>query len=122
MNQYSKGKVSVVEISGGPPAGADVQIKLLGEDLGVLDTYADKIVSYLKKQSGLINIDKSIKSGTSKIVFTPDNEKLADVGLTKDQVGLWLRTYASGFTLDTVLFGKKRRTLYSELTRMTACQ
>ncbi|MGB2732031.1 MAG: efflux RND transporter permease subunit [Microgenomates group bacterium] len=109
LNQYSKGKVSVVEISGGPPAGADVQIKLLGEDLGVLDTYADKIVSYLKKQSGLINIDKSIKSGTSKIVFTPDNEKLADVGLTKDQVGLWLRTYASGFTLDTVLFGKKEK-------------
>ncbi|OGK26324.1 hypothetical protein A3C28_02290 [Candidatus Roizmanbacteria bacterium RIFCSPHIGHO2_02_FULL_39_9] len=106
---YTKGTFSVVEMTGGPPAGADIQIQLLGDELGVLDQYADKIIGYLKKQSGVVNIDKSIKSGTSKVVFVPDNTKILTAGLTVDQIGLWLRTYASGFTLDSILFGDEKK-------------
>lgn len=106
FTNYSKGVFSVVELSGGPPAGADIQIQLLGEDLGVLEEYADKIIVYLKKESGVVNVDKSIKPGTSKVVFVPDKTKFVGANLTLDQVGLWLRTYASGFTLDSVLFGQ----------------
>ena len=106
---YSNGTFTVVEMTGGPPAGADIQIQLLGEDLGVLDSYADKIISFLKKQPGVVNIDKSIKSGTSKVVFVPDETKIIDAGLTVDQIELWLRTYASGFTLDSILFGDKKK-------------
>lgn len=98
---YHQGKLSVIEQSGGPPAGADVQIKLFGNDLTVLDRYATTLQAFLKKQSGVTNIDTSIKSGTSKIVFTPDYQKMIDAGVTQDQIGLWLRTYASGFTVDT---------------------
>ncbi len=95
---YTKGKVSITEVSGGPPAGSDVQVKLFGDDLKVLDTYADIFINYLKTQPGLDNIDKSIKPGTSKVVFVPDKDKIAKAGLTIDAVGLWLRTYASGFS------------------------
>ena len=98
---YQKGKFSVIEESGGPPAGSDVQIKLFGTDLAALDGYANKIEGYLQKQPGITNVDKSIKSGTSKIVFVPDAQKMIDAGVTQDQVGSWLRTYASGSTLDS---------------------
>lgn len=109
FTNYTKGTFTVVELTGGPPAGADLQIKLVGDDLGVLDQYADKIEVYLKNQPGVVNVDKSIKSGTSKVVFTPDQTKITDAGLTVDQIGLWLRTYASGFTLDSMLFGDKEK-------------
>lgn len=102
---YPKGKFSVVELTGGPPAGADVQVKLLGEDLSVLDHYADQIVEFLNTQQGIYNIEKSLKQGTSKVVFEPDDAKLAEEGISVDQVGLWLRTYASGFTLDSLRQG-----------------
>ncbi len=102
---YNRGTLTVQELSGGPPAGADIQIKLLGDDLATLDTYADKIADYLKKQPGITNVDKSIKPGTSKLVFIPDQQKLADANISPDVLGLWLRTYASGFTLDTIKFG-----------------
>jgi HAE1 family hydrophobic/amphiphilic exporter-1 len=98
---YQKGKFSVVEESGGPPAGSDIQIKLFGDNLTTLDSYANKLEAYLQKQPGVTNVDKSIKSGTSKIVFVPNYQKMIDAGVTQDQVGLWLRTYASGFTLDS---------------------
>ncbi len=97
---YNKGTISVLEESGGPPAGADLQIKLSGEDLTVLDSYANKLQDYMKKQPGETNVAKSIKSGTSKIVFVPDYQKMLDASITQDTIGFWLRTYASGFTLE----------------------
>ncbi len=103
--EYSKGKFSILELSGGPPAGADIQVKLLGDDLGVLDTYAQQTVTFLQNQEGITNIDKSLKQGTSKVVFQPDKSSLIEQEVTTDQIALWLRTYASGFILDTVRFG-----------------
>ena len=83
---YQPGTVSVIEQSGGPPAGADIQIKLFGNDLATLDKYANDLEAYLKKQPGVTNVDKSIKTGTSKIVFIPDQQKMIDAGVTQDQV------------------------------------
>jgi len=104
---YQKGALSVLEESGGPPAGADVQIKYSGDDLAVLDNYAEKTVNFLKKQSGIANVSKSVKTGTSKLVFVPDQQKLADSGIGIDTIGLVLRSYASGFTLDTKKFNNE---------------
>lgn len=104
LRDYSKGKVQVVEISGGPPAGADLQIKLFGSDLSLLDSYAGKIQEYLKTQSGVTNIDKTIKPGTSKLTFIPDKSKLAANNISADQLGFWLRLYASGFKADDFKF------------------
>jgi HAE1 family hydrophobic/amphiphilic exporter-1 len=99
---YQKGKVSIAEQTGGPPAGADVQIKLFGPDLNVLDTYANKVEDYLAKQTGVADVDKSIKPGTSKLVFVPDQAKLSQNSLSQDQIGYWLRLYASGFSSSTI--------------------
>lgn len=117
---FSKGTLSVVELSGGPPAGADAQITLLGDDLSQLDTYADTIMTFLQKRPGLTNVDKSIKSGTSKIVFRPDKEKLAAEGLTIETIALWLRTYASGFTLDTIKLESEDEDIVFKTTEKTA--
>ena len=101
---YTKGKLSVVEQSGGPPAGADVQIKILGDDLSVLDQKANEVVRYLEKEKGVANIEKSIKPGTGKLVFVPDNAKLASNGVDVNSLGYWLRLYASGIKFDSNKF------------------
>jgi multidrug efflux pump subunit AcrB len=101
---FSAGKITVQEESGGPPAGSDIQIKLSGDDLTVLNQYADKVEQFLGKTPGAVNIDKSIQPGTSKLVFVPDQAKVADAGLTTDQLGFWLRLFGSGFSTDSVKF------------------
>ncbi len=104
FKEYARAQVSVVELSGGPPAGADIQIELLGDDLSILNQYADRIEEYLKKQPGITNTAKSINEGTSAIVFVPDQDSVAQRGLTMDTLGLWTRIYGSGFTLQEVNF------------------
>lgn len=101
LKNYSKGVITVTEVSGGPPAGADIQIKLLGEDLSVLDRYADQVISYLKDQNGIVEPKKSIKEGTSKIVFTPQKEIMTTHNIGAETIAGWLRTFASGLKLDS---------------------
>ena len=96
FKNFQAGKLSVIEQSGGPPVGSDVQIKLLGDDLSILNSKADEVSRYLENQQGVTNVEKSIKSGTSKLVFTPDASLLADKNITIDQLGGFLRLYASG--------------------------
>ncbi len=104
FKDYQKGKFQVIEQSGGPPVGADVQIKLLGDDLAVLDKKADEVVIYLEKNQGITNAEKSIKSGTSKIVFSPSQELLTENNISVDQIGGLLRLYASGVQFENNKF------------------
>lgn len=104
FREYSKGTVSIVEVSGGPPAGSDLQIKLFGPDLKALDGYASQIEDYLKSQPGVTNINRSIKPGTSKLTFVPDKAALAANNITTDQIGFAMRLYASGFEADEFKF------------------
>ncbi len=116
LKNYARGVLTVQELSGGPPAGADIQITYLGDDLTVLDGYANQTMDFLKKQPGLTNVDKSIKPGTSKLVFVPNKESLIENGLTVDSVASWLRIYASGMTLDTVKFGEDEEDIVLRLS------
>lgn len=99
---YNTGILSVNEQSGGPPAGSDIDIKLFGPDLITLETYANKIMDYLKTQPGATNVNKSIKSGTSKIAFVPNEQQMAGYGLTQDVTGFWLRLFATGIKIDSI--------------------
>ena len=106
FSQYQLGTLTVIESTGGPPAGSDVQIKLLGSDLGTLNSYADKVVAHLQQQPGVTNVQKSILSGTSRLVFHPDYAKMSDSGVSVDTIGLWMRIYGSGFQLNSINFDK----------------
>lgn len=107
--KYTDGKLSVVEESSGPPAGSDLQMTIRGDDLEKLNAYADSLVSYLSSQKGTIDAKKSVKPGTSKLVFVPDQTLLSQYGLTTDGLGLWLRTFASGFSLSDAKYEKDTR-------------
>jgi HAE1 family hydrophobic/amphiphilic exporter-1 len=106
---YEKAEVSIVELSGGPPAGSDLQITLLGDDLNTLDGYAKQIQDYLDDQPGTTNIESSLKAGTSKLVFVPDYAELSDRGISQGQIGQTLRMFASGMEIDSINVGEEER-------------
>lgn len=101
-------KITILEESGGPPAGSDVVVQLFGEDLVALDAYADQVIAELERTQGVLNIEKSIKPGTSALVFVPDADQMTALGISSQQVAGLLRTYASGFELDDVALNGDR--------------
>jgi HAE1 family hydrophobic/amphiphilic exporter-1 len=104
FKDYTSGKIAVTESTGGPPAGADLQITLLGDDLTILSQYADKIEGFLQTQPGASDVDRSIKSGTSKITFKPNLTLLSENNITLDQIGGTLRFFASGMKINSYTF------------------
>lgn len=97
---YSVGELQVVELSGGPPAGEDLQVTLLGDDLATLEQLGEKVKQYLQTKEGVTNASVSVPPGTSKLLFEPDLNKLQDTGVSLDQIGLISRLFVSGLTVD----------------------
>lgn len=106
-------KATVFSQSGGPPAGSDVTVKIVGEELGQLQIIANDIIKKLETNSGVFNIEKSVKQGNSKIVFNPNLEQLSKYGITTQELGLWMRAAVSGFELYEADFSQ-----FSEKTKI----
>jgi HAE1 family hydrophobic/amphiphilic exporter-1 len=106
----SEGDFSATQASGGPPAGADLQIKLLGDDLPTLEDYGARVAEFLTATPGTANVSLSIEGGSSKIVFVPDRAELAARGLSDRDLSFWLRTLGQGFTVKKdARFGEDER-------------
>lgn len=101
FDSYNQAKVTVSAPSGGPPAGSDITVKVLGEDLDELNRLADAVVQRLEETEGVVNIDKSAKAGASKIVFEPILNQVVTSDISLQTIGFWLRIALSGFELAT---------------------
>ncbi len=113
---FNQGKVSVSQLSGGPPAGSDLQLKLLGEDFATLETLAEKTKQFIESLPGTNNISISLSSEGKKLVFSPDDAKLASFGLSGNQTASLLRAIASGITVkEDVRFDEDKRDLIIRL-------
>ncbi len=96
---YNQGALSASQLSGGPPAGSDLELKLLGSDLSTIETYGKKVSDFLKGEAGITAVNTSIATGASKIVFEPNKELFAKNGLNENDSAFLLRTLGSGFTI-----------------------
>ncbi len=95
--------IDVVELAGGPPAGADFEARILGEDMKVLQDLAEKYKGLLSDIPGTINEKTSLNLSPGEFTFQLDPQKLALSGLTSSQVATVLRTALSGSEITKVL-------------------
>ncbi len=100
-------KITVAELSGGPPAGADFQINIKGEELDQLETIANDFMDILGGIEGAINIDTSLKLSSGEVRVNLIPQELQKRGLSAAQVGGWLRTALSGTEASTISLGDK---------------
>ncbi len=94
--------ITVNEISAGPPAGADVQITFLGDNLNDLEATADKAVTYLKQQPSVANPAKSLNPSTSQINFQIDSLALQQSQISRSQITQAINQITKSQTLGTL--------------------
>ncbi|MCS7092292.1 MAG: efflux RND transporter permease subunit [Patescibacteria group bacterium] len=105
FSNISDFKVDVIEISGGPPVGADIEFTILGDNLAELERISENLVTQLKNDNQLANIQTSFKESASRITYLPNYQKLNDYGLNTTQIALALKTFISGYELAKTSFG-----------------
>jgi multidrug efflux pump subunit AcrB len=93
--------------SGGPPVGAAVEVKYLGDSRDSLDAALAQAKSALEATPGATEVVASNKNDSTQFVLTINRNKLAAAGLTPAQVASTLRTAVAGTKATTLTGGAK---------------
>jgi multidrug efflux pump subunit AcrB len=88
--------IQVLQASNGPPSGAPIFIRFLGDDLGDLITAAEAGKRLLSSMPGVNNITASTQSNGSEFNLAIDRAKAASLGLNTSAVAATLRAAVNG--------------------------
>ena len=94
--------VRVEQASGGPPSGAPITLKFVGENINDLALAADRAQSLLESIPGTLDIQTSQRNDGTQFEIAIDRNKAAQVGLSAAQVAQTLRTAVSGNISTTI--------------------
>ena len=93
-----EGRISIEEISGGPPTGAPIEVRVLGHDLVTLAQLSNTVQDYLTNTEGVVNVSSNQDVSPADFTFSLDREALAKAGLSVGEVAGFLRTAIFGVT------------------------
>jgi HAE1 family hydrophobic/amphiphilic exporter-1 len=93
--------------SGGPPVGAEILIKFLGEDKAELERVSAQAASTLSAVPGAVDVETSSKDAGVSFALNVDRATLAQLGITPAQVASTLRTALSGVAATQLTGGSK---------------
>lgn len=88
--------ITVDQPSDGPPTGADLGYRFLGDDLLELSTIADQAAEVLKRLPNTTSVITSTNTNSTEFVLTLDREKAAALGLNPLTVSQTLRSAVYG--------------------------
>ena len=94
--------VSISELQNGPPTGAPVFIKFMGDDLDDLLLASDNAERLLSSIEGTRDIEASSKSNATEFVLAVDKAKASALGVSPAAIGEILRTAVFGVNATTI--------------------
>jgi multidrug efflux pump subunit AcrB len=89
-------KVTVNQPSDGPPTGAAIVVKFLGEDLSEITTLANSSAVLVREMDNIVNVETSTNNNSTEFVLELDRAKAAALGLNPAAVSQTARTAVFG--------------------------
>lgn len=94
--------LEVVELKGGPPAGADLEVRITGEDANKLNKILRDIKSIATTMPGAINISTSVQPTPLEFSYKFDTQKLSIHGLSLPQVASFMKLAVDGIEVTKI--------------------
>ena len=95
---------------------SDVAVKIFGQDLSVLRSYAEQVASILHDIPGAVDVKAEQVSGVPRIRVIVDRDQIARYGITADEVLNYVQTARAGQHVGTIFEGERRFALVVRLT------
>ncbi|MDD5090882.1 MAG: efflux RND transporter permease subunit [Candidatus Wallbacteria bacterium] len=108
--------IGVPDVVGGQKI--DIELKISGDDLAVLDSLALSTAGIAREQGGFFDVDTTVRQGKSEIVFSPKREILSDLNLAVTTPGLMLRGNIEGLKAGTYKKGDRNYDIVVKLERV----
>ena len=90
------------ELREGPPSGADIAIKLSGDDLDTLSSIAEIILSKLNNKKGTINVRSDFKKGRAELKIAVNREKASIYGINASSIADAVAKSFLGYVATTI--------------------
>ena len=71
----------------GPPSGAPITVRIIGEDFGKLELLADKANPLIADVPGLVNLRSDLESAVPELAFAVDRARATLLGVNSFQIG-----------------------------------
>ncbi|MDA3815483.1 MAG: efflux RND transporter permease subunit [Patescibacteria group bacterium] len=95
-NEVTEANIDFIEQESGPPGGAPIEMRVVGDDLDVLEDLAEQAKEALAQIPTVIEAETTIESSPGEFVFVPNKDILAREGLSVIQLAGQLRSGISG--------------------------
>jgi multidrug efflux pump subunit AcrB len=95
-NYRGEGRVSFLELSGGPPASKPISVKIRGDDYRQLRAATDELMAAAAAIKGVKDLTDDDVSGRQELTLTLKREALAQTGVNAAYVARLLRLYGDG--------------------------
>lgn len=102
LKDFEGALVAVREVTGGPPTGAPIEARIVGDDLADLSRAAEVVESVLRDTEGVVDIESNESTSPAEFTFALDRERLARAGLSVGEVSTFLRTVLYGMTVTEI--------------------
>src|SRR3989339_303654 len=89
-------KVTVEELSAGPPSGAPIEIRIFGDEMKDLSNLAREIQGFLSSVPGVVNIKNNLENASGEFTFVVDKQKANYYGLSISGIASTLRNAVFG--------------------------
>jgi multidrug efflux pump subunit AcrB len=96
MDVQGEGKLSFLELKGGPPTARPISVKVKADDYTELRAASDALLAEVEKIPGTRDITDDDVPGRSELRLVLNREKLARAGVSPGEVARMLRLYAEG--------------------------
>jgi len=96
FRSITEAEVLVEEISGGPPGGADIEIRLIGDDVKTVQEYAAVVLRTLHAIEGTSDVTDDLELSPGEYHLTPKRDRLEYFGMSAQDLGSILRTSVFG--------------------------
>jgi len=93
------------KVTGGPPTGSPVEIKVKGKYLDTLEIVAEKVKNQLKTMSGVYDIRDDFDPGKEEIRIVADKAKAAAMGLDTYTIARTVRIALAGVEISSIMDG-----------------
>lgn len=114
LSAVTGAKVTLQELEGGPPSGADFEVTFAGEDLLKLEQIANEYKGYLSEIPGTVNEKTSLTLSPGEFTFKLKPVEMQLRGITPAQIAGTLRTAISGAEIAKIIEGDEEIRIRAE--------
>jgi multidrug efflux pump subunit AcrB len=97
--------IDFTKVSGGPPTGSPVEIRVKGKYLDTLDAVAEEVKNELRTMPGVYDVRDDFVPGKEEVKVVVEEDKAAALGLNTYAIARTIRTALAGDEISSIMDG-----------------